>query len=731
MIILIIIIIIFIIFYLFNKYLTYNNENFENQIFGSLPTFYNEKLSNMYLFICCDNYASIQIIGKYINKTFTQSGYNSIGSYFLENISLNDKIKIDISNNQGNGGVCISYIWNKQLYILDENGYDNNANKINYTTTGNNGWTNKIASSIENTLPWMKNWISMSSSMSLSFNIGNTKNSKPLSNDMILFLGIDDKGTVKLNGTQVYNKDQPWNEIINYTIPNVNNNDNLTIDCTNLGGPGGISLTYLWQGYVYAFPSSLEGFNSTINIINFTTTNITTFVYCQYITSIGYPKCESMSGSLIFNGPNWLRSCDGNCNFSFNTIIKNNSRNSWIYDKTINNWYITVQNNLVDKWSNLNINSNTYMTISFYINPGLTNSNVKSIFQLCNINQQCCVVGTRIPYLELYSGKLYLFFDTTKNSGEGINFSINSNQISYITLTFNYNTIKAYVNGKIVSNQLFSDPLEKAVNNASLYISNPWYPTGVNIKDFTIYNYVLSDNEIKYYYNDINDGLNYNKIDSEFINNTPENNILNSASVYLPLEKDFNNIGTGKAETNVNGPVTISTYNNKQCTLFNNSLSTYLSIPFSMKDYTNITFGYWLSPLDDNYYTPTSIGNTNWNQTEFFQTDVYGNTNICMFVNLPNQWTVSFRYGINYMNKWTFVTYSCTQAFPYFAQMYINGEFVGSQNGTGPSTTNSNIFIIGRSGDNARAYNGYIKHFFAFNSILSVSDIKDIYNSTK
>jgi hypothetical protein len=103
--------------------------------------------------------------------------------------------------------------------------------------------------------------------------------------------------------------------------------------------------------------------------------------------------------------------------------------------------------------------------------------------------------------------------------------------------------------------------------------------------------------------------------------------------------------------------------------------------------------------------------------------------NLCIFIENNNTWQWKDTY-INYLNKWTHVTYTCSQVSPYLVQMYINGNLVKYQNGRGSFVNIPNIFIIGRSGDQGRAYNGYIRHFFAFNSILNSSDIKNIYNST-
>jgi hypothetical protein len=265
----------------------------------------------------------------------------------------------------------------------------------------------------------------------------------------------------------------------------------------------------------------MEGLNSTINIIQYTSTNTSSFTYCESVIPYGHAKnCDFMTGTIMFNGGNWLRSCDGNCNFTFNSTISNNIKNSWIYDKTINTWYKTVQNNLVGKWSDIDINSSTYMSVSFFLNLEDTNFSFLTIFDLTNNNSNNLVTGNMVPYLVLLPNKILMMHSTT-NEVLNIEFSIPSGKESYITLTFNYNTIKIYLNGTIIENKLYPDPLTSATPDASFYISDPWGPAGALIKDFTIYNYVLSDNEVKYLYNNLNNVLLNNKTVSEMINSTP------------------------------------------------------------------------------------------------------------------------------------------------------------------------------------------------------------------
>jgi hypothetical protein len=269
--------------------------------------------SNMYLYVCCDDECTIQING----KNLSQTGWNKIGIYLIENVKYNDLLTINATNLGGPGGMCISYIWNNQLFILENNGFENSANIIDFQTTNTIGWSNIWANSnaMPTLLPWMKNWINMkagnSSYATFTCNIGNTKNIGRLTNDLTVFLGIDDSGIVNLNGKKVYNKSQSWNEMINFNVPNVNHGDLLEINCTNGGGPGGMGVCYLWCGQIFTLKNNLSKFNTVAHTIKYGVSNTNGLVYDP----------SPVKGNLSFL-TKWLNSsCSPPCNFNFSTKI--------------------------------------------------------------------------------------------------------------------------------------------------------------------------------------------------------------------------------------------------------------------------------------------------------------------------------------------------------------------------------------------------------------------------
>jgi hypothetical protein len=132
-----------------------------------------------------------------------------------------------------------------------------------------------------------------------------------MNNDVNMFLGIDDNGVVYKNGVQVYNKNQGWDQTVNFVIPDVNNNDNITIQCQNGGGPGAIGLFYLWGGAVFSLPqNNIDGFNSSVNIINFNAKN-------NYVNTNDYTYHQNGRG--YFNlMQNWLYTNSSTMSFTIN-----------------------------------------------------------------------------------------------------------------------------------------------------------------------------------------------------------------------------------------------------------------------------------------------------------------------------------------------------------------------------------------------------------------------------
>ena len=250
-------------------------------------------IADMMLMITFDDKCSISINGKVVTN---KDGWDSIGTYHYTQIKHGDVVKIDGVNSGGLiGGLAISYIWNKRLFILNNNGFENSANIIDYVVTGATGWDSKSWSSIVPATPlWMKNFITCkygyNTTLTFEFKVGHIKRPQ-FNNSLHMFLGIDDQGIVYKNNVEVYNKNQKSNVIVNFIIPDVNLNDNIDLRCNNTyGGRSGVGILYLWNGFIFSLPqSSIPGFNDCVNLINFTSTSGISVNKYDYLVSKDNP----------------------------------------------------------------------------------------------------------------------------------------------------------------------------------------------------------------------------------------------------------------------------------------------------------------------------------------------------------------------------------------------------------------------------------------------------------
>jgi hypothetical protein len=443
--------------------------------------------SGMYLYMCCDDYCSIKLNGTQI---ISQAGWNVLGVYYIKDVKYGDEIVFSGKNVCGPGGMNICYIWNKELYILDNNGFENSANIINYTTNGSVGWTDfwSKGNYVNQLLPWMKNWIQLKwvnctgeqSDGIITFNVGETKNQGLLNNDLNVFIAVDDVATVLLNNNVVYKTESPWYKLRNFVIPNVNSNDILKIDCDNLGGPSGLAISYLWGGQLYTLPSSLANFNSIVNVLNYTSKNT---------SGLNFPGINDIQNNLQFL-TNGIKGPDSPGKFSLTTII---GQNGYIYPPTKDKWYTPPNNQNIGPWSKLGINSNTSMTISFIINITKTIVNWTNILHVTNTGNNCCSVGDRVPAIWLVpSGtNFHICSSTPVNGNDWFNTTaLPLNTPTQVDIQWSDTNLYVYFNGQLVNSKYYSAKPTEANPNAIVYMADPWHSSekGYQIKDLTFKN---------------------------------------------------------------------------------------------------------------------------------------------------------------------------------------------------------------------------------------------------
>lgn len=452
-----------------------------NRFLGDIQTcnvFNNNATNNMYLYVCCDDKCDILLNNK---KIISKTGWNQLGVYLLKNIKYGDSIKIKGVNTNKQGSMCVSYIWNKQLFILDNNGFERCANIINYELEYDYNITKQWLpnNNVPNLLPWMKNWISLKTvtNATLTFKAGDTQKVELLTNDLTVFLGIDDTGTVYLNNNVVYNKINAWNQINVFTVPNVNKDDVLKIDCVNGGGPGGIGIVYLWGGLLYTLPcNSLASFNTVANIISYTSTNCTGITY----------DASSIKDNLQFI-PKWLNSGQGN--FTFTTSI---GEAGYKYLPSMDKWYTLKQNNLVGNWSVTNITNTSQMDISFTINIKTINI-WRNIMHVSNQNVDCCTTGNRVPavWVTNNTSSLYISMGTSLNGDDVFTTTtLPLNTPTDVKISWSGNNVNVYFNNVLNTSHVYNGTITPANYDAKFYIGDPWYMQdgGIEIKDFKISN---------------------------------------------------------------------------------------------------------------------------------------------------------------------------------------------------------------------------------------------------
>lgn len=155
----------------------------------------NSSRSGIYIYIASDGECNILVNDKIVQ---THNSIN-LAEYYIDNLGYGDKLSIQCKQvNESSAqtskpqcGLCISYIWNKQIYILENNGYQNCANTIYYTSEGSVKWDNIWEKKSAGLLPWMKNWIrgrdGLNATLSIETFIGSTKNSGLMNNDCVIF----------------------------------------------------------------------------------------------------------------------------------------------------------------------------------------------------------------------------------------------------------------------------------------------------------------------------------------------------------------------------------------------------------------------------------------------------------------------------------------------------------------------------------------------------------------
>ena len=192
-----------------------------------------------------------------------------------------------------------------------------------------------------------------------------------------------------------------------------------------------------------------------------------------------------------------------------NLISKKNENfeniKSWKFEQSTN-WYAVLTNGYSISMSQTGITLPTRKySIAFMYTLQQTSPYWNNIFHITNTQLDWGADGCRIPAMWVIPGTTYfhLRFGTENNYNDGIDTNnyqirpINIGEQVMIVLTFDNNICSIYYDGVKVFSNTFNN-ITQIKPSATLYIGNPWHNNNgkLHVKNFTIYNDVLSPSEI-------------------------------------------------------------------------------------------------------------------------------------------------------------------------------------------------------------------------------------------
>ena len=201
--------------------------------------------------------------------------------------------------------------------------------------------------------------------------------------------------------------------------------------------------------------------------------------------------------------------------------------------------------------------------------------------------------------------------------------------------------------------------------------------------------------------------------------------ILATASTYLPLQTDYNDVGTNPQSVTVNGTITTTQILGKRCIAFSNVSANFLSFPIANNN--GMTFAFWFNTNNTAYYTMASYTNLTTPAIQFDTPSVGSNITYAFLPSATS--AASSNLGTNI---WNFIALTINQT-TFVQTVYMNGSNASTATGSAALANSPTTFVIGKSGDNVnntRAYSGYIQNFMYFNTVLTGGQIASLYEQT-
>jgi len=322
----------------------------------------------------------------------------------------------------------------------------------------------------------------------------------------------------------------------------------------------------------------------------------------------------------------------------------------------------------------------------------------------------CCAPGNRRPAIWLFPGetRLHVSLGDSKDGNWAINTdALPLNKKINFNVTASGKQVTVTVNGK---QYIHTQPNERPTGkDFTIYMADPWH-YNANIKLFN-FKYIMGGTPV---------------------NVAPTGNLIPRVAVpliNLELQKDLSGAGSSgayRSPIEIRGQCPFVSAKGRTGIYFNGSRANYIFFNYSA--WQRWTACWWFYSTDAPYYTMASITNTSFTDPRF-QADTFGG-GLRHIIAMPNHWTnVPADKNLETVGKWNHVAYTY-DAFSLKSEMYVNGEYQSSVQGTAPMrmpTDGSPLnFIIGRSGDEGRGFNGLVSEFKFFDTIVSANQIKKI-----
>ena len=319
---------------------------------------------------------------------------------------------------------------------------------------------------------------------------------------------------------------QYWRNLISLTNSNTYSRYNFDFSPVIWVTPGRTTITI--QNRYNGFDGLSELLLETEKFITIVWNNKNVSLYVNGILDKQYnfpsPLIEAIPNAIFYIGDPWHPSAEGvlirnfsiyNCSLSQDKILLiyksqlttqcKSITPTWKFQDSLN-WYKIKQNGYSTNWDSVGIESNSNMSISFWLNINTIYLGNRNIFHLTNTGRDCCNYGDRVPSVWITPGgtSMNIKNSTSSNGNDGFDSpGLPTKSQIFITIIWSGTIVYVYVNGVLNSQYNFSSPLIAAEPNATFYIGDPWYNQndGLLIKYFSIYNCCLSQANILSIYN--------------------------------------------------------------------------------------------------------------------------------------------------------------------------------------------------------------------------------------